>query len=338
MTIKQIIVHQLEQTPGSDTLTAVPAGQSLQPTPALEAMLDDLLQTYNKKQDKRYGHFSPSESPSEDAESESPFPSELENYLNEGIDFTTLTQHTLDKLRDSLDQAGALGGGYLLFADYQQGLTQYLLLCMLTSNVSVTVTEDLSIQDVAYLDTGKMPLACRINITEWQNNPESDRYLSFLRPRGGRRLSDVFQEALGCKESGGSKEEADTLVKAVKEYAKEAPSLENHKEVSRQVYDYCQSKIDEGDAVTLEELTGHISSAGSDDFARFVNTQDYDMSQPMAPEKRVLTKLVRYTGRAKGLTLAFDAELLGSKVIYNPDLDQLVIKGVPDKLKEQLKG
>ena len=52
MAIQQIIVHQLEQVPGSDSLTAIPAGHSLPPTPALEAMLDDLLQTYNKKQDK----------------------------------------------------------------------------------------------------------------------------------------------------------------------------------------------------------------------------------------------------------------------------------------------
>ena len=330
MAITQIILHQLEQAPDSETLTAVEAGHSLTPTPALEAMLDDLLQTYNKKQDKRYGEFA--------QDAESPFPGELQQYLDESIDFTTLTRQTLNKLRESLDQAGALGGGYVLFADYQQGLTRYLMLCMLTSNVSVTVTEDLAIQDCAYLDTGKMPLACRINITEWQGGAGNGRYLSFLRPRGGRRLSDVFQEALGCSETGGSKEEADTLVKAVKEFAKEAPSLESHKEVSRKVYDYCQSKVDEGDAITLEELTGHLSEAGEDEFARFVNTRDYDMAQPMSPERRILTKLVRYTGRSKGLTLAFDAELLGSQVQYDAENDQLIIRGVPEKLKEQLQG
>ena len=330
MPIKQIIVHQLQQQPGSDSLTAIPAGKSLTPSPALEAMLDDLLQTYNKKQDKQYGQFNP--------ETESPFPAELGSYLNESIDFTKLTQDCLNGLRESLDQAGALGGGYVLFADYQQGLTRYLLLCMLTSNVSVTVTEELTIQDVAYLDTAKMPLACRINITEWQGNENSGRYLSFLRPRGGKRLSDVFQEALGCSETSNSKKEADTLVTAVKEFAKETPSLENHVEVSRQVYDFCQNKADEGDALTLDELTGYLSEAGSDDFAKFVNTRDYDMSQPMTPEKRVLTRLVRYTGRSKGLNVAFDAELLGNQVVYNKDLNQLVIKDVPAKLKEQLEG
>ena len=329
MTIKQILVHQLEQSTENGELVTT-KGHALPPTPALEAMLDDLLQTYNKKQDKRYGQFA--------QEPESPFPAELSQYLDESLDFETLTINTLGQLSEKLGEAGALGGGYVLFADYQQGLTRYLMLCMLSSNVSVTVTEDLSIRDVAYLDTGKMSLACRINVTEWQGNENSGRYLSFLRPRGGRRLSDVFQEALGCSETSGSKEEADTLVKAVKEFATEAPSLENHKEVSRQVYDFCQSKVDEGDALTLEELTGYLSEAGSDEFAKFVNTRDYDMTTPMAPEKRTLTKLVRFTGRSKGLTLAFDAELLGTQIHYNEATDQLVIKGIPDKLKEQLKG
>lgn len=329
MTIKQILVHQLKQMPDSEALTTT-KGHALPPTPALEAMLDDLLQTYNKKQDKRYGQFT--------AEPESPFPEELNGYLGDELDFETLTINTLAQISEKLGEAGALGGGYVLFADYQQGLTRYLILCMLNSNISVTVTEDLSIHDCAYLDTGKMSLACRINVTEWKSNNSSGRYLSFLRPRGGRRLSDVFQEALGCIETSGSKEEADTLVKAVKDFAIEAPSLENHKEVSRQVYDFCQNKIDDGDALTLEELTGHLSEAGSDEFARFVNTQDYDMTTPMAPEKRTLTKLVRYTGRSKGLTLAFDAELLGTQIQYDEASDQLVIKGVPDKLKEQLKG
>ena len=330
MAITQIIVHQLQQAPDSDSLTATEAAQGLTPTPALEAMLDDLLQTYNKKQDKRYGQFA------EDPGSQ--FPAELQQYLNQELDFTSLTRQTLDKLKESLDQAGALGGGYVLFADYQQGLTRYLMLCMLTSNISVTVTEDLAIQDCAYLDTGKMPLACRINLTEWQGGANNGRYLSFLRPRGGRRLSDVFQEALGCSETGGSKEEADTLVKAVQEFAQDAPSPENHKEVRRKVYDYCQEKIDEGDALTLAELTGHLADAGEDEFARFVNTRDYDMNLPMSPEKRILTKLVRYSGRSKGLTLAFDAELLGEQVQYDAENDRLIIKEIPDKLREQLKA
>ena len=329
MTIKQIIVHKLDRSPEADNLQTIPADHSLETTPSLELVLDDLLQTYNKKQDKCYAQFSDL--------AEDSFPGQLGQYLEEQTDFTSLTRKTLERIATQLDEAGALGAGYVLFADYQQGLTRYMLLCMLTSQNSITVTDNLDIQETSYLDTSRMSLACRLNITEWKNNPQAGRYLSFLRPKGGKRLSTVFQEAIGCSETSSSKDEANTLVKAVNEYCKEEPSSENRTIVKRQVYDYCQNKLEDGDSLSMEELTDYLSEAGPDEFAKFVNTRDYDMSTPMSPEKRVLTKLVRYTGRSKGLSLSFDAELLGGQIRYDENSDQLIITGVPDKLKEQLK-
>lgn len=328
MTIKQIIVHKLDRTPEADSLRTISASHSLETTPSLELVLDNLLQTYNKKQDKCYGQFSDL--------SEESFPGLLTQYLGEQTDFTSLTRATLERLASHLDEAGALGAGYVLFADYQQGLTRYMLLCMLSSQTSVTITEDLTIEDTSYLDTGKMSLACRVNITEWQKNADASRYLSFLRPKGGKRLSGVFQEAIGCSETSSSKEEANTLVKAVNEYCKEEPSEENRTMVKRQVYDYCQDRLEDGGSLSMEELTGYLSEAGPDEFAKFVNTRDYDMDTPMSPERRVLTKLVRYTGRSKGLSLSFDAELLGGQIRYDEASDQLIITGVPEKLKDQL--
>ena len=130
MTIKQIIVHKLERAPEAENLHAIPARAGLTSSPSLELVLDDLLQTYNKKQDKCYGQFSDL--------AESGFPSRLSNYLKQesetqATDFTQLTSKLLEELGKGLDEAGALGGGYVLFADYQQGLTRYLMLCMLSS-------------------------------------------------------------------------------------------------------------------------------------------------------------------------------------------------------------
>ncbi len=331
MTIKQIIIHKLEQ--GMEQLQPVPASQSLTTSPTLELVLDDVLQTYNKKPDKSYGQFS-------DLADDS-LPKRLERYLQtdeeQATGFTEFTTTTLTHLGQQLNEAGAITGGYVMFADYQQGLTRYLLLCLLSSQNSITITDELTIADISYLDTARMSLACRINVTDWQKKPQAGRYLSFLKPKGGKRLNTVFQEVIGCCATSSSKEEADTLVKAVEAYCQEEPSEQNRTTVKRQVYDYCQSRLDEGESLSLQELTGHLSEAGPDDFARFVNTQDYDMDVPMSPQRRVLTQLVRYTGKSKGLSLSFDAELLGSQVRYDEANDQLIITGVPEKLKQQLK-
>ena len=331
MTIKQIIIHKLDQ--GTERLQPVPASQSLTTSPTLELVLDDVLQTYNKKPDKSYGQFS-------DLGDDS-FPKRLNRYLQgnteeQATDFIGFTATTLTQLGHHLNEAGAITGGYVLFADYQQGLTRYLLFCLLSSQNSITITDELTIADTSYLDTARMSLACRINITDWQKNLQAGRYLSFLKPKGGKRLSTVFQEVIGCCATSSSKEEADTLVKAVEAYCQEEPSEQNRATVKRQVYDYCQSRLDEGESLSMQELTGHLSEAGPDDFARFVNTRDYDMDAPMSPQRRTLTQLVRYTGKSKGLSLSFDAELLGGQVRYDEANDQLIITGVPEKLKQQL--
>lgn len=331
MTIKQIIIHKLDQ--GTEQLQPVPASQSLTTSPTLELVLDDVLQTYNKKPDKTYGQFSDL--------ADDGFPQRLEHYLQSGnedqaSDFTSFTATTLVQLGQHLNEAGAITGGYVLFADYQQGLTRYLLFCLLSSQNSITITDELTIADTSYLDTARMSLACRVNITDWQKNPQAGRYLSFLKPKGGKRLSTVFQEVIGCSATSSSKEEADTLVKAVEAYCQEEPSEQNRTTVKRQVYDYCQSRLDDGESLSMQELTGHLSEAGPDDFARFVNTRDYDMDVPMSPQRRALTQLVRYTGRSKGLSLSFDAELLGGQIRYDEANDQLIITGVPEKLKQQL--
>ncbi|WP_067519480.1 nucleoid-associated protein [Endozoicomonas ascidiicola] len=338
MSIKQIIVHKLDHGQSGDQLEAFPATQSLNASPSLELVLDDLLQTYNKKQDKCYGQFSDL--------SEEGFPATLKTYINQSPEasseeqaaaFATLTSSTLTRLCEGLNEAGAISGGYVLFADYQQGLTRYLILCMLSSQNSITITDDLTIQDTSYLDTARMSLACRLNMTDWEKKTEAGRYLSFLRPKGGKRLSNVFQEVIGCSETSSSKDEANTLIKAVEEYCQEEPVAENRTVVKRQVYDYCQNRLDEGESLSMQELTGYLSEAGPDEFAKFVNTRDYDMDSPMSPERRKLTQLVRYTGRSKGLSLSFDGELLGGQIRYDEVNDQLIITGVPDKLKEQLK-
>ena len=333
MAIQQIIIHKLDHAQDSEQLQATPASHSLTSSPSLELLLDDLLQTYNKKQDKCYGQFSDL--------AEDGFPLRLKRYLAkidaQDATFTELTANTLTRLSAGLSESGAISGGYVLFADYKQGLTRYLLLCMLSSQNSVTITDELTIRDTSYLDTARISLACRINITDWQHKAETGRYLSFLSPKGGKRLSTVFQEVIGCSETSNSKKETESLLKVVDDYCKEESSEENRTLVKRQVYDYCQSKLDDGDSLSMQELTGYLNEAGPDDFARFINTQDYDMETPMSPERRKLTQLVRYTGRSKGLSLSFDAELLGSQIRYDAARDQIIITGVPEKLKAQLK-
>ena len=329
MAIQQLIIHKLESTKDSSSLQAVPASQSLASSPSLELLLDDLLQTYNKKPQKSYGEFANL--------SDSALPTQLTQYLDGKQTFVQLTTELLTQLTTGLNEAGAINGGYVLFADYKLGLVRHLLICVLGSQHSVTVTDELLVQDSSYLDTTRVSLAARLNISDWQNKPKAGRYLSFLRPSGSKRLVEVLQRVMSACEVSNSKTDTKTVIEVVAAYCDNEASNENRQAVKQQVHDYCQSEQVQQEGLSLDNLASYISEAGVDEFAQFINTKDYDMSVNMTPESRALNKLVRYSGRSNGISISFDAHLLGDLIEYDETTEQLIIKAVPDSLKKQLK-
>ncbi len=329
MAISNIIVHHLERNPDADSSTVHPRSTPLPVTPATEGLLQDLLQSYNQKSDKAHGCFP-------EPEGESGLQQWLKAYLDEQLPFVDFSLKTTESLKETLDAAGMFPGGFVLIAHYRSGLTQYLLITLVSPASSVTVTDQLDIIDTAYLDMGRLNLAARINITEWQNNPQAQRYISWIKPRGGRRLSDCFRDFLGGTETANTKKDTDTLMNAVEAYCDTSETPAEQGGVKKRVYEYCNEQLQSSEAISLDELSAFLNEAEPDNFARFVNTRDYDVATEITPSKSQLKRLVRYSGRAKGFNIAFEAELLGSRILYNRETDTLTIQGIPDNLKSQL--
>ena len=65
--------------------------------------------------------------------------------------------------------------------------------------------------------------------------------------------------------------------------------------------------------------------------------QDYGLSPEIPADKRTLNQFRRFTGRAEGLSISFEAHLLGSKIEYDEENGTLIIKGLPTSLTDQLK-
>ncbi|MFN3580252.1 MAG: nucleoid-associated protein, partial [Pseudomonas sp.] len=54
------------------------------------------------------------------------------------------------------------------------------------------------------------------------------------------------------------------------------------------------------------------------------------------PDKRTLNNFMRFYGKADGLSISFEAHLLGERVEYDESDDSLVIKHPPKGLVQQL--
>src|SRR5690554_7848362 len=93
-----------------------------------------------------------------------------------------------------MEESNLSTGGHVLFAHYQQGMTDYLAIALLHHSEGVTVTESLDVAAARHLDLGQLHLATRINLSEWQNNKQSKQYISFIKGKNGKKVSEYFRD------------------------------------------------------------------------------------------------------------------------------------------------
>ena len=72
------------------------------------------------------------------------------------------------------------------------------------------------------------------------------------------------------------------------------------------------------------------------DFAQFAQTQEYGLEESIPPVRNALKSLTKFSGSGKGVTISFNAELLGERLIWDELNDTLTIKGLPANLRDQL--
>ncbi len=331
MPIRHIIVHQIDKKPDGTPAVLHARDTELRASQAIENMLADLNESYNAKQGKAWGLFH--------GESGAyPFSRWLKDYLDESQDFTAFSRHAVEHLQKLMEESNLSTGGHVLFAHYQQGMTDYLTVALLHHSEGVAVNDALDVTPAKHLDLGQLHLAARINISEWQNNKQSKQYISFIKGKNGRKVSDYFRDFIGCQEGVDAPGETRTLLKAFSDFV-ESEDLpeEQAREKTNTLVGYATSQAKLGEPMTLEELSGLIDEDRPKAFYDHIRNRDYGLSPEIPADKRTLNQFRRFTGRAEGLSISFEAHLLGSKIDYDENAGTLTIRNLPTQLRDQLK-
>jgi nucleoid-associated protein len=92
-----------------------------------------------------------------------------------------------------------------------------------------------------------------------------------------------------------------------------------------------------GEPMTLQELSGLLDEERPKAFYDHIRNKDYGLSPEIPADKRTLSQFRRFTGRAEGLSISFEAHLLGSNIDYNEEQGILTIRNLPTQLRDQLK-
>lgn len=296
--------------------------------------VDALHGIYNAKSSKAYGSFSPMPSEGEKAR----FIDLMESYLNEQQDFYDFSTQSANVLKNEIEKYDLSETGYLVVCHYEYMGGRYLLVAVIPVSEHYSVDGDLNISAAQHLDTNKLQLAARIDLFDYQQNPEGNRYISFIKGRAGRKVSDFFLDFLGCQEGLNAKEQTQTLVQAVEDYVTVNQLDASEKQKTRKhLLSYCKEQQATAQDVKIQELGKVIESAGTEqDFYTFCQTQSYPLEESFPHEQAVVNKITKYSGYGGGISLSFERSHLGEDVVYNAHNDSLTIYKVPPNLKDQL--
>ena len=324
--INQIALHQLIKR-DEQTLDVVLRDSLLVSNSTVEDMMAELHRVYSAK-NKAYGLFN----------EESELAQALSQHRKGDEDFLAFSRAATGRLRDELAKYPFAEGGIVLFCHYRYLAVEYLLVAVLNNLSSQRVNEQLDISATHYLDINHADIVARIDLTEWETNPESSRYLTFLKGRIGRKVSDFFMDFLGASEGLNAKAQNKGLLQAVDDFTHEAQLDKNTRQSARQqVYDYCKEQLDAGEEIELASLSESLPWAVDDkSFQAFTAEKGYELEESFPADRSTLRQLTKFAGSGGGLTINFDAMLMDERIFWDPVTDTLTIKGTPPNLRDQL--
>ncbi len=311
-------MHQLSKN-SNDELTVNYRAQSLDNDTSTENLVSELHRVFNAKAGKGFGSF----------KSDSNFQSWLQEMRKGQKSFYDFSQVSAQRLKDELAKYPFADEGILVMAEYQSLATDFLLIGILPMNQSLKVTEGLDISATDYLDINKMDIVARIDLSSFETDKESNRYLAYIKGRVGRKVADFFLDFLQADVGLDTKEQNKVLMQAVEDFCSES-KLEKDEAISykKQVYDYCNDQIKAGEEVQVKELSGELPpSQDGTSFMDFTRDHGYELEESFPGDRSTMRKLTKYVGAGGGLNISFDSLLMGERVFYDPETDTLTIKG-----------
>ncbi|WP_072669714.1 nucleoid-associated protein YejK [Vibrio injensis] len=325
--LSNVILHQLCKN-DNDELMVNYRTQSLDNDTSTENLVSELHRVFNAKAGKGFGSF----------KADSDVQRWLQALRKGEQDFYTFSQQSAERLKQELIKYPFADEGILVLAEYQSLATHYLFIGLLPLNQSLKVTEGLDISATDYLDINKMDIAARVDLSSFETDKSSNRYLSYIKGRVGRKVSDFFLDFLQAEVGLDPKQQNQVLMQAVEDFCSDA-KLEKEEAINykKQVYDYCNDQIKSGDEVQVKELSSELpASHEGTSFLEFTREHGYQLEESFPGDRATVRKLTKYVGAGGGLNISFDSLLMGERVFYDPETDTLTIKGTPPNLRDQL--
>ena len=347
--IHHFVVHQLAVNQQQE-LILVPRTSCFEVSPEIENLAQQINHAFNTKPSKGVGAFvtenaevvSVSRDASNQQESETiaphavSFKTLLEDMQSDKNDFVEFSIQASEMLKKSLIDTGTLETGFVLFSHYQFLATDYLMIAIINTKQHVEINRELELTSSDHLDLAKMQLAVRIDLTQLAVSSEQQRYISFIKGRMGRKVSDFFMHFIGCEELVDVKHQNKQLLTTVDAFlaSEQLDPAEKH-QARDTVSAYYKEKLQLGEDIQIQELATKLPSDHIS-FEQFNQQAEVPVEEQFQADRGVLKTLAKFSGQGSGISLSFERKLLGDRVSYDAGSDTLMIRGIPPNLKDQL--
>ncbi len=345
--IHHFVVHQFAVNEQQE-LKLIPKQSCFEVSLAIEDLAQQINHAFNTKPSKGVGGFVElaGQRSNEEASDEESLPvvnpgqfkGILNEMLDEQSDFIDFSIHASELLKKTMLDMASIETGFVIFSHYQFLATDYLMIAIINTKQHVEINRELELTSSDHLDLAKMQLAVRIDLTQLTTTPEQQRYISFIKGRMGRKVSDFFMSFLGCEELVDIKQQNKQLLSSVDDFLASEQLDPQEKHQSRQIVsEYYKEKLEQGEDIHIRELADKLPKEDeSQDFYQFVKDAEQPIEEKFQADRSVLKTLAKFSGQGGGISLSFERKLLGDRVSYDPGSDTLVIRGIPPNLKDQL--
>jgi nucleoid-associated protein len=331
--IHHFVVHQLSINQQQE-LVLVPRNSCFDVSPAIEDLAQQINHAFNVKPAKGVGGFV--EKTDEEENPQMPFSAILKEAISSEGDFVKFSVNASERLKKALLDTASVETGFVIFSHYQFLATDYLLIAIINTKQHVEINSALELTASDHLDLAKMQLAVRIDLTQLSVMPEHQRYISFIKGRMGRKVSDFFMQFLGCEELVDIKQQNKQLLNTVDAYlAAEQLDPQEKNQARQKVAEYYKEKLEQGEDIQVKELATKLPGE-ENSFYQFNQSAEQPVEENFQADRSVLKTLAKFSGAGGGITLSFERSLLGERISYDASSDTLMIRGIPPNLKDQL--
>lgn len=327
--IHHIAIHELQKEADESGAQVVLSQQCLPVDERAQALSDQLHDTFVRKEDTLQGYLSPPE--------DALFPGYFQILVDSGMTeaaFLSFSTETMNALQLTLQGVLGAKGGYLVYLDYTEELTnQRVLGIFLVRDTEGLVfarqeeAEAFALNTVTYLNTEKLAMACRILVDKFRAG--EGRCVELIKhAKSQKAISEYFIQWIGLERPESSRDLTHSFLEMVNELPmpvdEETGEAMEEKRFHEQVLQFANSSPQK--VINIEAFEQEFYK-NENPAQQYLQDHEVEMDKEFRFDKKTLNQFYNHKVSAGKIYLYFnsghlkDGEITveGNRVIINSE-------------------